>query len=315
MGEVAQGFSPDKAHSLDQHTMSYYTEAPMNWLKVEVTVSSEASEALSETMLLISPSGVQISEVDGLTILTIYAPDTQSVEDVKSTIKTALDRIAAQGLEIEPALISVTPITDEDWIETYRKFFKPIKIGRLLVLPSWEDVEIKPGDIVIRLDPGLAFGTGNHPTTEGCLTFLEKYVSPGDIVFDLGTGSGILAIAAAKLGAIRVAAIDNDEEAINVAQENAALNGASDKIVFKVSDFIDLKPLEVDVLVANLTAPVIIELLPYIKHKLIGLRLFIASGIMDWQKDGVLEALEDNGFIFEEVLEKGEWVTIVSRLG
>lgn len=287
----------------------------MNWLKVEVTVSPEASEALSEAMLLISPSGVQVSEVDALTILTIYAPDTQSVEDIKSTIRITLDKIVAQGLKIEPALISVTPVTDEDWVETYRKFFKPIKVGRLLILPSWEDVEIKPGDIAIRLDPGLAFGTGNHPTTEGCLTFLEKYVYHGDIVFDLGTGSGILAIAAAKLGAARVAAIDNDKEAIEVAQENAALNGVSERIAFKVSDFIDLKPLEVDILVANLTAPVIIELLPYIKHKLIGLRLFIASGIMDWQKDRVLEALEDNGFKFEEVLEEGEWVTIVSSLG
>jgi len=287
----------------------------MNWLKVEITVSPEASEALSETMLSISPSGVQVNEVDGLTILTVYAPDSYSIEDVKSTIRASLDNIFAQGLKIEPALISVTPVTDEDWIETYRKFFRPIKVGRLLVSPSWEDVEIEPGDIVIRLDPGLAFGTGNHPTTEGCLTFLEKHVFRGDIVFDLGTGSGILAIAAAKLGAAKVAAVDNDQEAIEVARENAARNGVSEKIVFKVSDFIDLKPLEVDILVANLTAPVIIELLPYIKHKLIGLKLFIASGIMDWQKDGVLEALEDNGFIFEEVLEKGEWVTIVSRLG
>ncbi len=287
----------------------------MNWLKVEVTVSSEAIEALSPAMLSLSPSGIQVDSKDGTATLIIYVPESYPLENIQATLKTALDKISSEGLNAEPADIKVSSISDENWIENYRKYFKPIQIGRFLIKPSWEEIQALPDEIVIQLDPGLAFGTGSHPTTEGCLIFLQEFIYGGETVLDLGTGSGILAIAAAKLGAGRAIAIDNDPQAIEVAKKNAAENSVAGKINFMVEDFADFKPARVDLLVANLTAFLIIKLLSDIVRKLEGLRIFVASGITVGQKGPVLEALKENGFVAEKILDTGEWTTLVSRLG
>ncbi len=287
----------------------------MNWLKVEVTVSSEAVEALSPAMLSLSPSGIQVDSKDGAATLIIYVPKSYPLENIQATLKTALDKISSEGLNAEPADIKVSSISDKNWVENYRKYFKPIRIGRFLIKPSWEEIQALPGEIVIQLDPGLAFGTGSHPTTEGCLVSLQEFIYGGETVLDLGTGSGILAIAAAKLGAGRAIAIDNDPQAIEVARENAAKNSVSSQIEFAILDFADFKPAHVDLLVANLTASLIIKLLSNIVRKLEGLRIFVASGITVGQKGLVLEALKENGFNVEKVLDIGEWTTLVGRIG
>ncbi|MCL6471700.1 MAG: 50S ribosomal protein L11 methyltransferase [Firmicutes bacterium] len=287
----------------------------MDWLKVEVTVSLEAAEALSSAMLNLSPSGIQIDNKDDAVTLTAYVPESYPVEDIQITLKAALEKIDLEGLKTDPATISISTISDEDWAENYKKSFKPVRIGRFLIRPSWQEVESFPNEIVIQLDPGLAFGTGSHPTTEGCLIFLQEFVRGTDTVLDLGTGSGILAIAAAKLGAKKVVAIDNDPQAIEVAKENAAENGVADKIDFIVKDFSDLELTQVDLLVANLTASMIINFLPDIVRRLKGLKIFIASGITVEQKGGILEALKDNGFIVKKILDIGEWTNVVSELG
>lgn len=282
-------------------------------LKVEVTVSREASDMMSSVLLDLNPLGLQIDDKDDTVTLTVYI-DPSSFEGAQATINNALARLSSQGIDITPAKITSSLVADKDWVEVYKSQFKPIRIGRLLIKPSWEDVGVSPGDVVIELDPGLAFGTGSHPTTEGCLSFLQEYVSEDDIVFDLGTGSGILAIAAAKLGARKVIGIDNDETAIDVARENAARN-LSGRIDFSAVDFADLKPLKIDILVANLTAPVIIGFLPDIIKRLEGMRLFIASGINVSQEEGVVKALNEHGLIVERIFEKDNWVTLVSKFG
>lgn len=287
----------------------------MYWLRIDVSTSREAVEALSPVMLSLSPSGIQIDEMNDTVILTIYLPNSSSLEDAQATIRSALDRISLQGLNAKPANIIVSSISDQDWVENYKRYFTSIRIGRFLIKPSWEDIEIAPDEILIELDPGLAFGTGAHPTTEGCLLFLQEFLIPGEIVFDLGTGSGILAIAAAKLGAKKNVAIDNDEQAIIVARENAQRNGVSSAIEFRAIDFAQMEPVDVDLLVSNLTAPLIISFLPIIAQKFRGVKLFIASGITSAQREDILTALGGNGFTVEKILEKGEWVTVVSTFG
>ncbi len=287
----------------------------MNWLKVEVTVSNEAAEAISSAMINISPSGIQVETSNEATTLIIYVPESVSAEDTESQLKDALEKIKSQGLKVAPASIAISPVTDIDWVENYKKFFKPIRIGRIFIIPSWEEVSPLPDEIVIKLDPGLAFGTGSHPTTEGCLIFLQGLICGGETVLDLGTGSGILAIAAAKLGAGRVIAIDNDLQAIEVARENAAKNSVSNRTEFAILDFADFKPAHVDLVAANLTAPLITKFLPAIAQKLEDLKTIIASGITTEQKDAVLLALKENGFNVEKVLDIGEWTTLVGRLG
>jgi len=286
----------------------------LNWLKVEVLVHPEAAEVLSAAMLDLSPSGIQVDEQGRNMLITAYIPDSSFIDDARLTVQDALLAAASQGLQTGPGLITVTSITDEDWVENYKKHFKPIRIGRFLIKPSWEAVEASPGDLVIRLDPGLAFGTGSHPTTEGCLIFLQEFMTGGETVFDLGTGSGILSIAAAKLGARRVIAIDNDPQAITVARENAEKNGVADKIEFSVADFAAISTIGADLMVANLTAPLIIDFLEDIPGKVQGLKILIASGIMVEQRAGVIRALGKAGFTVEEILTKGEWVSLVSKL-
>jgi len=287
----------------------------MHWLKVDITTSREAAEALSAALFDISPSGILVDEKDGFVVLTIYLRDSFPVENIRAVVNGNLDRIKSEGLEVAPGRITFSSVSDEDWVEKYKKQFRPLRIGNFLIRPSWEDVEAAPDEIVIQLDPGLAFGTGSHPTTEGCLLFLQEFVCGGEAVFDLGTGSGILAIAAAKLGAKKVVAIDNDEEAIAVARENAKINGVAQVIDFKAIDFMQVEPVYADILVSNLTAPLLIEFLPEIAKKLEGIKIFIASGITTGQKEGILLALKENGFAVEKILEKGEWVTVVSRFG
>ncbi len=286
----------------------------MNWLKVEVLVHPEAAEALSAAMLDLSPSGIQVDEQGRNTLVTAYIPDSSFIDDARLTVQDALLAAASQGLQTGPGLITVTSITDEDWVENYKKHFKPIRIGRFLIKPSWETIEALPGELVIQLDPGLAFGTGSHPTTEGCLIFLQEFMKGGETVFDLGAGSGILSIAAARLGAKRVIAVDNDPQAIIVAEENAQANGIADVIEFEVADFTTMPPLGADLMVANLTAPLIIDFLEDIPDKVQGLKVFIASGITVEQRAGVIRALGKAGFTVEEILTKGEWVSMVSKL-
>lgn len=282
-------------------------------LKVDVAVSREASDALSEVLLRLSPSGVQVEDKNDLVVLTVYVPDTFPVEDIQNRVNTIINSLASEGLNVELDRITVSMVAEKDWVEAYKKQFRPIRIGKLLIKPSWEEVEADPDEIVIELDPGLAFGTGMHPTTEGCLLFLQEYVSGGEVVLDYGTGSGILAIAAVKLGAQKAIAIDNDELAVVTASENAARNDVSDRIDFRTAGLSQIEPVQIDILVANLTAPLIIESLPVIVRKLEKAKLFIASGITIEQKDMVITALQENGFGIEKVHVKGDWITLVSR--
>ncbi|MBI4733563.1 MAG: 50S ribosomal protein L11 methyltransferase [Rubrobacteridae bacterium] len=286
-----------------------------DWYKVEITVDKDVMEPLTYELLTLSRAGAQIEDCDDYSKVTIYPSDTFSQEELNASINKIFGGISASGFDISTSDIAISKITDENWAENHKQFFHQMRVGRLLIKPSWEGAGKPTEEIIIELDPGLAFGTGSHPTTEGCLYVLQGIIKGGETVFDIGTGSGILAIAAVKLGADRVIAIDNDPIAIGVAQENAVNNKTDSKIEFRVADIAEFGKIQTDIIVANITAPVIIKILPQIMDSVTGFKHFIASGITSEQKDEVIIALNSNGLVVNKLFEKNQWVTLVCSCG
>ena len=219
------------------------------------------------------------------------------------------------GFDMGSLKIETKQVREQDWAENWKKYYKPFRAGEHLVIkPSWEAYTPEEGDLVLELDPGMAFGTGTHETTFMCMEQLERYVKPGCRVIDVGCGSGILALAAAKLGAGDVLAIDLDELAVKVARENTEKNGLSATVRVAHGDLLERREEQADVIVANIIADVICFLCgPAKKHLLEG-GVFICSGIIREREEDVQRALAAAGYTVINRLEKGEWVCLAARL-
>ena len=206
-------------------------------------------------------------------------------------------------------------VREQDWAENWKKYYKPFRAGeRLVIKPSWEAYEPKEGDLVLELDPGMAFGTGTHETTFMCVSSVEKYVTPGCRAIDVGCGSGILGLAAAKLGAADVLAIDLDELAVKVAAENTEKNGLSNVVRVAHSDLLEKREEKADVIVANIIADVICYLCGPVKKHLLEGGTFICSGIIREREEDVQRALAAAGYTVCNRLAKGEWVCLAAKL-
>lgn len=236
--------------------------------------------------------------------VSIYLPEEKSVTDAVAFIR---ERLGAQGVEFS---LTLDDKKEEDWADSWKQYYKPVRIGhRLLVVPTWEEVPAGKDDLVLRMDPGMAFGTGTHETTRLCATLLEEYMKPGARVLDIGTGSGILAIAAAKLGAGQVNAYDIDPVAVRVAKGNAEENGC-ERVVCGVSDLlagVDLVGGRYDFVCANLVADIILRMAGDILRYLAPGGLLAVSGIIDRQAEEVKKALEDGGLTFCLLREENDW--------
>lgn len=230
-------------------------------------------------------------------------------EDIDFIVSFLKENIEEKGF----GKITTAEIEDEDYLNNWKKYFKPFKIGRnIIIKPSWEDYEEKEEDIIIDIDPGMAFGTGTHETTSLCIEALEEYVEKGDTVFDIGCGSGILSLVSAKLGAQRVLAIDLDPLCVKTSKENIIKNKLEDKIEVKKGDLLQVLQGKADLIVANIIAEVILTMTDDIKDYIKECGIFIVSGIILEKKDRVLESLKDNDFKIEKIKTQGEWVSIVS---
>lgn len=238
--------------------------------------------------------------------------------------KTRNDLTAA--LSVFQAVHADNPVTyrfwlldDESWQDSWKQYYKPFRIGEHLVIkPQWEEYEKKAGDIVLELDPGLAFGTGNHPTTGGALRLLEQQIKPGYKVMDLGCGTGILAVSAGLLGAEKVFAVDVDREAIQATVKNIRINGLMTKVEILEKDITRDKITYLrnfDIIVANIVADIIIEALPQIAVMVKDGGWFIAGGIIKDKQDKVFKALKIHGFEVIEVITEGDWVTLLAIKG
>jgi ribosomal protein L11 methyltransferase len=230
-----------------------------------------------------------------------YAPSVKQIDDLKS--------IAGDACHIE-----VLTVRDEDWADNWKAYYHTTRTGRNLVIkPSWERYEPQEGDLIIELDPGMAFGTGTHITTRQCLEILETSLIPGQSVLDIGTGSGILSIAAAKLGAREIKAIDNDPVAVEIARQNVKKNGVEHLVTIEQQDLAEFNDSEVDLIVANLTAPVFRQLIDRIVSLTLSGGMIIAGGIGKEQWPGLKEAMKQHGLNLESIKEDEDWVAVLAR--
>ena len=261
-----------------------------------------------------------VKEKENLCRVTFYVENSPAGYGTIAAIRMAMHAMKQKRPEYAPLLLTMENVKDEDWENNWKQFYKPMEIGeRLLVIPAWEKAEAK-GRVTLTLNPGLTFGTGSHATTRLCLTALESRIHGGEKVLDLGCGSGILSIAALRLGADSAFACDIDEKCIDVAYENAALNGIGKKqLTVRQGDATKEGPLRTaigtgyDVVVANIVADVIISLAPQVRHFLKEDGWFLTSGIIDDRADEAAAALTAAGWNIVESCTSEGWYCYICR--
>lgn len=320
----------------------------MKWYEVRVSAKREAYDAISDMIMSIGANGVVIDDPKGILeeitgvdvpdyfydyieedilnktynneMVTIkgYFPETKNVDEL---IKLISDKISGISEYIETGKVKIeySELYEDDWANNWKAYYKPFNItDNVIIKPTWEDYSTSNSSILIEMDPGMAFGTGTHETTRMCARLLEKFIESEDNVIDVGSGSGILSIISAKLGAKNIIAMDIDEDAVNATKNNCRINNVCNKVkVFEgtLDSFSNVEKYfnyeKADVVVANIIADVIINLCEavrlYVKRK----GLFIASGIIKDKKDSVLSKYFENGFQCKQIVEDGEWVAIV----
>jgi ribosomal protein L11 methyltransferase len=249
-----------------------------------------------------------------------YFPEQTDVDTVLRALQQALDDLPGYGFATEPGEWSVRIVDEEEWADGWKKYYKPVEITpRLVVKPVWEPWERREGQIVVELDPGMAFGTGTHATTALSLRLLESVVRPGDRVIDVGTGSGVLAIAAAKLGAAKVLALDLDPVAVTSAANNVRLNGLESAVEVRQSDLLSAVRPGTDafgpvrIVVANILAEILLTFMDDVHAVLEPGGLYILSGIIAAKEDAVAQGLAKAGFDIERRLAESDWVALAAR--
>ncbi len=252
-------------------------------------------------------------------VVTLYfADDEEGLADMKRA-EALLDALSAEDATGGMSVIyrEAAAGDDSEWLYKWQEFFKPTRVGeRIVVRPSWEAYDPKPEDLVIEMDPGMAFGSGLHETTSMCIKALEKILADGCggiKILDVGTGTGILAIAGVLLGADEALGIDIDTDAVRVANENIEKNGLADKIIAQYGDLTEGVDYKADILVANLMADLVMRLSPAAAGHLERGGWYVTSGILDIKEETVSRAIREAGFAIEEVLHDGEWCAVIAR--
>lgn len=276
------------------------------WQAVEATCIRDAREAIEYGLMEAGALGTETRETaDDAIVVGYYDGPIEEAE-----IRTALIE-ALRIYNLPPSSLidlKVSEVADRDWLAEWKKEWRPVEVGRFIVAPPWSELSSASDRIVIRIEPGMAFGTGTHETTRLCLKAIEKYFRGGSFL-DVGTGTGILAIAAVKMfPAARVEAVDTDADAVEIARENARLNGVGDQIDFRVGA-IDEQTASANLVCANLTAPVIADSLPLLLGATCG-RL-VLSGILDSQVDFVESRLQELGASVLKSEQDGEWIALI----
>jgi ribosomal protein L11 methyltransferase len=279
------------------------------WYALDVEIEATAREAVEYALMEAGALGTETSEgADKPVRVTAYFDPTPDRELVRAHVADALRLYDLPSSSIRD--INFREVVDADWLGEWKRSWQPVEVGqRFIVAPPWAEISDEHERIVIRIEPGMAFGTGTHETTRLCLAAIEKHFAGGSFL-DIGTGTGILAIAAAKLFSdARIEACDTDADALAIARENARLNDVADKIAFRAGT-VEEATASADLVCANLTADVITSMLPSLLSVTCG-RL-ILSGILDTQLEMVAASLRDAGFSNAiEIMQDGEWIALV----
>ena len=269
----------------------------MKWVQLTVTISPEASEAVANQLFDLDALGVEIRDAQPPSsqsaILISYFPMDDLVGDRIQKVQRFIDLLPEWDLPVGQASITLKAIQDTDWTEEWRSAFSPRRIGnRIIVAPTWVEILPKPTEVLIRLDPGMAFGTGHHPTTCLSIRLLEETIKGNEVLADIGTGSGILSIAAAKLGVRRVDAVDLDETTLPVASKNFQLNDVESVVRLQSGNGLDACAGEYDVIIANILTKVLLPMIPEFPQFLNVGSVVILSGIMAQEAAQVVKALK-----------------------
>ncbi|MDO5550299.1 MAG: 50S ribosomal protein L11 methyltransferase [Lachnospiraceae bacterium] len=316
----------------------------MKWKKFTLTTTTEAEDLISSMMDEIGIEGIEIEDNiplteketkgmfidilpelppdEGVAHISFYLDDDADVDEMLKKVEEGLDELS-MFVDLGARTIVESETEDKDWINNWKQYFKPFTVDDILIKPTWEEIPEEHQDkLLIQIDPGTAFGTGMHETTQLCIRQLRKYVTEDSLVLDVGTGSGILGIAALKLGAKEVWGTDLDENAITAVGENLESNGiSSDKFHVIQGNIIDDKAIQdwagyekYDIVVANILAPVIIMLQKEVPVHLKKGGIFITSGIINLKEEDVRAAFAANDqFEVVEVTYQGEWVNVTAR--
>ncbi|EDP67671.1 ribosomal protein L11 methyltransferase (putative) [Carnobacterium sp. AT7] len=310
----------------------------MKWTELQIQTSNEAVDAVSNILIESGSQGVAIEDRqdflntpdDGFgeiwaldeadfskegVIIKAYFPDTLFLPELVPGIQQRIKALESFGLTIAPNRLKIEEVTEENWATAWKKYYRPLQVTRFLtVVPSWEDYEVQHADErVIRLDPGLAFGTGTHPTTILSLQALETYIRGNETILDVGTGSGVLSIASKALGAKHVHAYDLDDVAVKAAVENINLNDYAKDVVVKANDLLKGVTIEADIVVANILAEIIVPLIPEAYEALKPGGLFLTSGIIEDKKELILSEQKKQGFTIIQVQQMKDWCSIVAQ--
>lgn len=299
-----------------------------SWLEVSLTVEAELAEAVAEVLARFAPGGVVIESTDiraeahepgettGPLRVYAYLPADSALEEKRQRLTEGLWYLGRIRPLPEPEF---RPVAEQNWMENWKKHYKPVTVGqRLVILPPWLD-NPQPGRSPILIDPGMAFGTGTHPTTQLSLQLLEEYVQPGDRVLDVGCGSGILSIAAVKLGASAAYGVDMDATALNSARENVVRNGVEEQVVLLAGSLEQIRAGEFPlrrspVVVANILAHILIRLLDDGLSDLVQAGgVLLLSGILEEVEPQMLAALERYGQKVEKRIQMEDWLGMALR--
>ena len=303
------------------------------WQELTITVSREAEEVVSNILIDLGSQGVAIDdsadylgqvdqygelfpevEQSERVRITGYYPDSVDIEDIAAQANERLAELDGFGLETGDIELTRQELAEEDWADNWKKYFEPARITHdLTIVPSWTDYEVTTGEKIIKLDPGMAFGTGTHPTTKMSLFALEQVLRGGETVLDVGTGSGVLSIASSLLGAKEIFAYDLDDVAVRVAQENIALNAGTENIHVAAGDLLNGVDIEADVIVANILADILVNLTDDAYRLLKDEGYLIMSGIISEKWNLVRESAEAAGFFLETHMIQGEWNACVFK--
>lgn len=317
----------------------------MRWHELTVYTTDAAVEMVSYWINELGAGGVEIQEPwdpdeerdtslgqwyelppstipEGHALIKGYFPEPARKDEIVAQLQAWMEGLRETGIDPGDPRYEWNEVDDEDWANNWKQYFKPVRVTeRLTIKPTWEEYEATDGEIILELDPGMAFGTGTHATTSLCLKLLDQIIRPGDEVIDVGTGSGILSIAAAKLGANRVLALDLDPVAVASATSNVQLNGLEDRITVKHSDLMQVLKsdenlgirLPVRVVVANILAEIIVKFVEDVHAALQPGGLYVVSGVIDSKAQMVKDALEQAGFQVEQQLAEQDWVALAAR--
>ena len=310
----------------------------MKWSEIRIHTTHEAVEPIANILYEAGANGLVIEDSYELVkereqkygeiyelnpddfpeegvVLKAYFPITSFLGETVEEIKSAINNLLLFEIDLGPNEVTISEVNEEEWATAWKKYYHPVKISeKFTIVPTWEEYQPTSDDqYVIELDPGMAFGTGTHPTTVMSIQALEKLVKPGDIVYDVGTGSGILSIASSMLGAKKVHAVDLDEVALKSARLNVKLNKVQDQVFLKQNNLLDGFEEKANVIVANLLAEIIVRFAADAYRLLDAEGFFIASGIINQKRKKVEDVLQATGFTIYETLSKEDWITILAK--